>query len=465
MKESYQTALKLAGVVLVGSLLGFSPIPRSVVQDAHQVEQAFTADHFREGAGYLIEIAQANPWWTGLWEKAGDAALQAGDDFLAVSAYEQAQQLSALSETGQVRLGQAYLQLGEGDSAEAAWLSLPESAAALQSLAAYYEDQGEIDRAVEVWHDLMVFSEQGGTPHQVYYFGLLIASDTPPKALAYLDQSRAGYPGAGQVASAIRDALDQEPAYQLVSSGQALAAINYWHLADHAFAKALLLRPDYPEAWIYRGEALQHLPDPAADPLETLQKGLSLAPDSPLANLFLGLYWQRQGSHETALDFFRIVEESWPENPDVLVEAGKSLAALGDLEGAYGKYQSAVSIQQDQSLYYRQLAEFSIAYAYNVSEIGLPAARMAVQLDSQEAANLDVLGQALLDLEDEMNAIKLFQDALALDPAYAPAYYHLGIVYSAQGDRDRAVYNLQQALANSDNPALSDQAERLLSTY
>ncbi len=465
MSESVKTALKLFLLVLLGSMLGFSPTVISVTQNAQKVQVAFAAGDYQEGASYLIEIAEAQPWWTSLWEKAGEAAFLAGDYSLAVSAYEKALKLGDLSESGQINLGSSYLAIGRPESAEMTWQSLPDSSPALAHLAALYEDQGEIARAVEVWYDYLAQSPDGGEPGQVFYFGLLIASDAPPKSLAYLDQSRSSFPAAGEVADAIRDAIHDEPAYQLVTAGQALAANGYWHLAAHAFEKATLLRPDYPEAWLYWGEALQHLENPSADSLEILQMGFGLDENSPLANLFLGLYWQRKGSHQTALEYFQAAEAGWPERADVLTEEGKSLAALGELEAAFEKYQAAVNLYPEEALYYRLLAEFTISYSYQVKEIGLPAARLSAQLNELDPANQDVLGQVLLALEDEMNAVKLFLKALELDPAYAPAYYHLGIVYSAQDDRTRAQYYLQQAVIHSDNPALTDQAERLLSSY
>jgi tetratricopeptide (TPR) repeat protein len=55
--------------------------------------------------------------------------------------------------------------------------------------------------------------------------------------------------------------------------------------------------------------------------------------------------------------------------------------------------------------------------------------------------------------------------ALNSNPGYAPAHYHLGIYYSALDDIDRAVFHLEQVLQSTKNPALLDQAERLLSTY
>jgi tetratricopeptide (TPR) repeat protein len=293
----------------------------------------------------------------------------------------------------------------------------------------------------------------------------MIAADTPPKALVYLDQVSAEYPEAGIVAAKIRDALQEEPAYQLMSAGQALAAINHWRLASFAFEKAISLRPDYPEAWFYWGESLQQIENPTADPQEVLQQGLDLDEDSPLGNLFMGIYWQRIGSHATALDYFGVVESLWPDRADVLVEEGKSLAALGDLESALLKYQAAIELHPEDPDYYRMLAEFCLNYAFQVREAALPAARLAVQFDPLNPANLDVQGQVLLALGDEINAIRFYNQALAIDPTYATAYYHLGILYSVREEVDLAVYYLNQAVAYSKNPALTDQAQRLLSSY
>lgn len=465
MNESLKTALKLIVLVLVGSAIGFSPTVISVTQNAQKVTTAFAAEEYRTGADYLLDLVEEYPWWTSLWERAGQAAFQDQAYSLARDAYLGAYQRGLLTEAGQINLGLTYFYLGDAQSAEEVWQELADSPAARRELAGLYEEAGDISRAVEQWSHYLILLETNPEPGVLYHFGLLIAADSPPKALVYLDQASKEYPQAGKVASGIREALREEPAYQLVSAGQALAAVDEWRLAAHAFEKAATLRPDYPEAWFYWGEALQHLPDPPQDPLETLQRGLSLDQESALGNFFLGLYWQRIGSHAVALDFFAVVETLWPDRVDVLVEQGKSLAALGELDAAYLKYQTAVELNPREPDYYRTLAEFCLVYSYQIRETALPAGRLAVQLGPQDPANLDVLGQVLLALEDEMNAINLYQRALEIDPTYALASYHLGIVYSAQEETELAVYYLNQAVANSSNLALIDQAQRLLSAY
>ena len=322
MNESLKTALKLALVVLVGSAIGFGPTVISVTQNAQKVVTAFAADDYPAGARYLLELAKYNPWWTSLWERAGQAAFAAGDYSLARDAYLEAYQLGDLSEDGQVDLGTAQLSLGDLEEAETTWLELSDSPSAMKKLADLYEKKGDIPRAIEYWSHYFALIDTSPESGEYYYFGLMIAADSPPRALVYLDQASSEYPEAGIVAEGIRSATQEEPAYQLLSAGQVLAAVDQWRLASFAFEKAVALRPDYPEAWFYWGESLQHIHDPQADPQEIIQKGLDLDENSPLGNLFMGIYWQRKGSHSAALDFFAVVESLWPDRADVLVEQG-----------------------------------------------------------------------------------------------------------------------------------------------
>jgi tetratricopeptide (TPR) repeat protein len=413
----------------------------------------------------LHNLAVENPWWRSLWEKAGDAAFKAGDFPLAKKVYEKALDIGSLSDEGMIKLGEVYYQGGDDQAAEDIWLEFEGSGRALILLADLYEERGDIKAAVNTWEKYTSLPEEPTNTQRIFHYGLLLAAESPKDALSVLDQSQDEYPVAAKISSAINDSLSEELAYQYVISGQALAANDYWWLAAYAFEKAVILRPDYMEAKLYWGEALQHLAEPAQDALQILEDGIALDEEAPLANLFLGLYWQRQGSHHKALEYFEIAEQKWPDHPDIHVEKGKSTAALGDLETAMQYYQTAIELSPLNEIYYRQLADFCVLYAYQVRDTGLPAARFAVQLNDQDPSNSFTMGQVMLKLDDQMNAIQFFQSAIRLDPSFAPAHFQLGILYSVLNDPDLAVYYLEQVLIYSSNPALIDQAERLLTTY
>jgi tetratricopeptide (TPR) repeat protein len=465
MNVRQNIALRLVLLFLAGSALSFGPSANSVTQKIQNAQSAFEAGDYSHQGEILVGLAEENPWWKSLWEMAGEAFYRAGGYYQAIACYQRASELNSLSDPGRVNLGDAYQKLGDYQAAESVWQGLELLPEALIKLTELYESQGDISAAVEVWEKLLATSDAGEDQEYIFHFALLVAAERPPEALPYLDQSAEKFPVAADISGAIRESLSSEKAYQYVTSGQALAAHDYWELAAYAFEQAAILRPDYMEAYLYWGEALQHIPNPVMDAREILEKGLALDDQAVLANLFLGLYWQRQGSHDRALEYFQVAETAWPEQPDIYIEQGRSLAALGDLESALDKYHKAIELAPLSDTYYRQLADFCVLYSYQVREVGLPSARIAVQLNDQDPANLDSLGQVILALDDQMNAIQFFLKALDVDPGFAPAYYHLGILYSARDDRQLAVYYLQQAIINAKNPALLDQAERLLSSY
>ena len=465
MNDGQKIALRIIILILVGSALSFSPSAISVTQKIQNAQSAFEEGNYQLQAEILSDLADENTWWKSLREKAGEAAFRAGDFSLAIISYEQASEINSLSQEGRIQLGDAYQQAGNLEEAESIWLDLGLTKQALIRLGDLYEQQGDITSAVDSWERYLAEFDEGENLETLFHYGLLLAAESPSEAIVFLDQSAEVFPEAQDLSSAIKGSLSEEKAYQYVTTGQALAAKDYWQLAAYSFEKAAALRPDYMEAYIYWGEALQHISNPDQNALDILENGLALDELAPLPNLFLGLYWQRLGSHTKALEYFKVTEESWPEQPDVYIEQGRSLAALSELDLAYEKYQQAINISPLDDTYYRQLADFCVLYSYQIRELGLPAARIAVQLNDQDPANLDSMGQVLLSLDDQMNAVQFFLQSLIIDPTYAPAYYHLGILYSARNESDLAVYYLQQVLEYTNNPAIRDQAERLLSNY
>ncbi len=465
MNDGQKITLRLVILFLVGSALSFGPSANSVTQKIQNAQSAFEVENYALQSEILFDLADEVSWWKSIWEQAADAAFNAADYPKAINAYELALENNSLSQNGRIQLGEAYYYSGQNDRAQAVWQELELNADALIRLASLSEELGDIKSAAAFWQSYLEAFDVGNQPEIIYKFGTLMAAVSPSEAVIYLDQSSENYPDAGELADLIRSSLSEEKAYQHVIAGQALAARELWKLAVYSFEQAAILRPDYMEAYIYWGEALQHIPNPADDAREILEKGLALDELAPLANLFIGIYWQRLGSHEQALEYFQIAQESWPDKPDLYIEQGRSLGALGELEPALQKYQQAILIAPLDDTYYRLVAEFCVLHSFQIREVGLPAARLAVQLNNQDPANLDSMGQVLLNLDDQLNAIQFFSRAIEIDPEFAPAYYHLGILYSARDEAELAVYYLEQVLIYATNPAIRDQAERLLRKY
>ncbi|MBI4927724.1 MAG: tetratricopeptide repeat protein, partial [Anaerolineae bacterium] len=244
--------------------------------------------------------------------------------------------------------------------------------------------------------------------------------------------------------------------------GRVLASFNEWELAAEAFHQSILSRPDYGEAWAYLSEARQHIgQDGSAD----LERALALAPDSLAVMTLASLYWQRQGDYDQAIAYLNAAVAVDPGNPVLQVELGRTFAEKGDLAAAQGYYQKAIELDPHESAYWRSLAEFALSKQIQIRELALPAARQAVLLAPADPAALDVMGQALLMLDDSLTAERFLRRALQADPKYAAAHLHLGQVYLLQGDRLHARQELDQAIALAPGSTTAAIADRLLQRY
>lgn len=464
MDERLKILLQLVAVLAVGSLLAFRPQSVDVTRDYLRFQEAYQADAYQEMALTMADLAQRLTWRPELWEKAGHFAQRADELALAEAYLEQARGLGVLTQQGKIALGEVYDAQGEVSQAEEVWSDVEGSPQTAKYLARLHQELGEYPAAIEDWRDYISLVDEVD-PETYFKLGLLLAAEDPVRALPHLAQASPSYPEAEKLQAALTETQDQEPAYQQVVAGQALASLDRWTLAEYAFEKAVRYRPDYPQAWAYWGEALQQVGKEDPDPLQALQKAYDLAPKSPEVNIFLGTYWQRKDEHSKALPFFETAAEIWPDNPEVYVEQGQSLAVMGDLSAALTMYEKAIQKDPENPTYHRLLAAFCVTYHYKVQETGLPAARQAVHLSGDNPQALLVMGQALREVDDLQNAKKFFIQALEKDPQYAQAHFSLGMTYLALDEKGLADRHLQAVLFYSTNATLREQAQRALATF
>ena len=160
----------------------------------------------------------------------------------------------------------------------------------------------------------------------------------------------------------------------------------------------------------------------------------------------LGLYYRRAGDSGAALPYLQAAQALDPQNPAIAAEIGGAYASLGDLGNAEIWMTEAVRKDERSPQFWLLLARFYIDHEYHVDELGLPAARMAVNLAPGSAQALDALGYALLLTGDLDNAAKLLDQALAADPQSASTFYHLGILYARLNRAAEADAALNKAL-------------------
>jgi tetratricopeptide (TPR) repeat protein len=480
MKVSLErsTLVEVLLLSIVIALLGISPQLHQAQREMEGARQALSSGSAQEASQHLAKAAQVSPGRLDLWELAGHYALLAGDAQSAIQDLEQAP-AGRLSVLGLMDLGDAYTQVNNQQAAIPAWqAALPKANASTtvelyQRLLKTHRGLDDYQAAIA---DLQALTTlQPSNAGLQYQLGLLLATQQPESALAHLAQAAAADASLANPVETIRRAvtnarISDDPAYTLLASGRALAALGEWELAVEAFHAATLVRPDYAEAWAYLGEARQHFTakdssTPAQDGLPDLQKALALDPKSLAANIFLALYWERLGRYDQALAVLQNAIQIDPRNPILQAELGNTQALLGDLSSALASYQRAIDLAPHDSTYQRLLAEFSLKYTYHVREIALEAARQAVMMAPDDAATLDVMGQVLINLGDDLNAERFLDQAIQADPNYAPAHLHLGFLYLMRGDNPRATQELKLASELAPGSPTADQSKRLLQSY
>jgi tetratricopeptide (TPR) repeat protein len=466
----------LVPVILI-ILLGIAPRPHELTQNLWRagrvLDSGSTLASYQQAANALVKVAEYVPWRIDLWEVAGRYAFQGGDAKSAITYLENADSLQSLSDEGRLILGDAYRQAGDLDTAIDIWEVMVEvdepDEEVYRRLLNAHRTLGD---AQAVLVDLEALARiQPADADIRYQLGLLLASQRPEAALPHLVQAADLDPDlsvpADMLVSSIRTALLQdEPAYIQLESGRALASLGEWELAEEAFHQATIIRPDYGEAWAFLGEAQQHLDEPnSAEAFANLEKALTLEPDLLTTNMFLGLYWQRQGRFDLALESLERLADLYPDNPAILTEQANTLALLGELDSAYQIYQRAVDFASGDPTYYHQIVAFSLAHDYQIRDVALPAARQAIILNPNDPASLDTMGQVLIRLGDTTSAERFLNRAVQIEPLYAPAHLHLGLIFILQEDTSRAVekWSLVQTLAPGTPTA--EQARRLLQNY
>jgi tetratricopeptide (TPR) repeat protein len=436
--------------ILLGLAFSFAPRPQSLQQDLQAAQMAQGSLNSTREATHFQGVLAWEPWRYSLWELTGNKAWEAGDAPAAITAFQTAEVLGALSEGGRKKLGDAYLAAGDWQQAIAAWQKLIGSkqmdftSLYKQILAQQIDHKAFTDAFVtaQAWVIRDPFSAEAA-----FQAGLVEAAINPRDAIMYLNQSKILDSNLSAQVDFLQKAintayLETHAGYRRLVVGRALAGLGYWNLAAHSFELATQETPDYAEVWAFLGEALYQL---GKDGTVELKKAQSIDSNSITVRALLALWSRRNNQIADAFTQLQEIARLQPEEVTWQIELGNTAALLGDLFAAYGYYQHSTELAKTDPQPWLALAEFSVVHQFQPREIGLPAARNALALTSNSAQALDLMGQVMVVLEDMDSAERFLQQAIQKDASYAAAHLHLGQFYLQEKQMDKAYPLLQQA--------------------
>ena len=176
-----------------------------------------------------------------------------------------------------------------------------------------------------------------------------------------------------------------------------------------SYERALQLKPDYAEAHMNLGNALQAL-NRASESVERYEHALRLKPDFADAHMNLGAALQMLGRSEDAVRHYERALELKEGFTEAHRNLGVALHALGRIDEAMVHYKRALVLNP------------------NFAE-----------------AHMN-LGAALHDLGYVSESIERYESALALNPALADVYINFGNSLQKLGQTDEAMRRYEQAL-------------------
>ena len=456
--------LGLKNLLILIILLALIMSPRPLAGELElRAAYRFEAEGNHAGAASAYASAAARlPWIPSLWERAGKAALLDGDVENSILFFNQAVGRGSISQWGWVDLGMAYQQRGDMPYAMNAWEQALPLAEAYGYLAQAQQVAGNLPDAIKDWQASIAKEPDNASAH--YHLGLLFTATALKQAMPELMQAVRLDPNLEKPVQGLRTALNtaflsDNPAYQFLVSGQALAALGQWALAAEAFRNALQENKGYAEAWAWLGQAKQQQNQ---DGSYEFTQALTLDPESAIVQGLYGIYLQHQGKPEAALVAYQIAADLEPNNPGWQMALGSAFEQTGDLINAYSNYSHAVELAPENPSAWRALADFSVNNIVDVDVTGLPAARKLIELAPDDWQSFDLAGQAAFLLDDYTTAETYLKKAIQLAPTQAAPAFHLGLVYLQTGKLSSAYSYLNLAKTLDPMGSYGWQAGRLL---
>jgi tetratricopeptide (TPR) repeat protein len=181
-------------------------------------------------------------------------------------------------------------------------------------------------------------------------------------------------------------------------------------------------------------------------------RAIELHPEIPEAHYNLGLVLQESGRAEDAMARYRAAIALRAAFPEAHNNLGNLLLAHGRLEEASGEYTLALrynpNLAQARDNLARALDRRGTELAAQGEwERAEACYRQALQARPGVAGTHNNLGHVLQQRDDPAGAAAEYARALALDPRYADAIANTGLLLEEQGKRDEAMEHYRRALA------------------
>ena len=289
-----------------------------------------------------------------------------------------------------------------------------------------------------------------------------IARQKPREAEFYLILGDAQQ-SAGRVAEALvafRRAVELAPnsARAVRSLAGALSAGGQVAQAAETFQRALEIAPADPITW-YRYGLFESASGRAAEAVQKIRKAIELDPSLPEQHASLADILAKSGQTEAAMAVVRDALRGDPYDETAWDIAGRVLTEKGEMAEALYDFARATRLRPGYGPY---LYDFALALVRGDRfDEAQQRAEEAVRADPNLGDAHELLGGLFARKRQLAEAVREYQQCLALRPDSSRAHLRLGNVLAAQGDVEGASEHYRAAAQGPDT-AVAQQAAQAL---
>lgn len=298
-----------------------------------------------------------------------------------------------------------------------------------------------------------------------FRLGLECCITLPERGGQYLSIAADLDAGYTAIADEIIQAIPIEPRFnfdQWMLLGKALGRTGEWLTAEAIFQKVVQLAPDEADAWVLLGQAQEQN---GRDGSTALFRAEKLDAASVQVRASLASYYATHGNVPKAIEIYSVLLKDEPDQPIWNIELGNLYSQTGDLIRAYDYFVSAVDLRPDKVSYWIALINFCMQYQIYVKEVGVPAARIAVNLEPDNPDALASMGEMLLLQGDVDNAVRFFTRAVEQNGHNAAYLYYLAECFRRTKNRPYAYNYYVKAIEEEGNMGYGEFARTRLAEY
>jgi protein O-GlcNAc transferase len=366
--------------------------------------------------------------------RAGVTALSRNDLKTALTDFENVVRLAPSAEQGHSALGAVLVRLGRTNEGirelEKALAMKPDDSSAQLNLALAYQQNGQSAKA------LPLFAKLEATAH----------AEKRPLALSILMPYVRALAAANQFQAATirmkeavaRDSRNVELQDEL---GSLYAQHQDWPDAEHAFAAALVLNPNFAMAHLHLGLTRKAEQQPGA--LDEMAKAYQLAPDNAVIAMEFGQELANSGQDEQAIPVLEHAVKSDPALTAAAYQLGLALQRMNRLEEAVALLQKVADARPQDAEALTNLG-MALCQVQKAKE-AVPVLQRAVALTPENPTSHQDLAAAYIQLSQFDDAVIQLRAALKLSPDAPQLHYNLGLALKMQDDAVDAIPELETA--------------------